>query len=516
MSTPAVDLAALSETQQLALQQYTSVTDQELDAALPLLQKCQWNAQIAITRFFDGDADTIDPAAEAARSLPPPTSRRQETLLDSFPLHGTRSNRFGLEEAPRITTPPESQLTRPAPLFLSILFLPFNLVSAVFSRLFSTVGWAFPFLPRLLDRIYPSQPARRRDTSGRQLLGPQETAARFVREFEEEYGVTHPPFFEGGYAQAFDLAKRDLKYLLIVLLSPEHDDTAPFVHSTLLSPDVISFVSDPQNNIICWAGSVQDAEAYSVSNALNVTKYPFAALICHTPSVSSTSMSIVARLAGPTPADALIQKLQQSMGRHSAELSRVRAQRAEQQASRSLREEQNSAYERSLAQDRERANKRRKEEAAREKAEREGREKEEAKARAARNLAQWKRWRIQSLPAEPGPDTKDAVRISVRLPDGERIIRRFGSDADIEQLYAFVECHDILQAESESEISEKEARPPEKYEHVYAFQLVSPMPREVYEVAKGGTIRERVGRSGNLIVERLVDEDEVEVEDGNE
>lgn len=45
-SSPAVNIANLSEDQQLALQQFTSVTDQELDAALPLLERCQWNAQV--------------------------------------------------------------------------------------------------------------------------------------------------------------------------------------------------------------------------------------------------------------------------------------------------------------------------------------------------------------------------------------------------------------------------------------------------------------------------------------
>jgi len=56
MPDPDFDITSLSEEQQLALQQFTSVTDSELNAAVPLLQKCQWNAQIAITRFFDGDA----------------------------------------------------------------------------------------------------------------------------------------------------------------------------------------------------------------------------------------------------------------------------------------------------------------------------------------------------------------------------------------------------------------------------------------------------------------------------
>ncbi|KAH0133016.1 hypothetical protein KCU67_g16549, partial [Aureobasidium melanogenum] len=108
---------------------------------------------------------------------------------------------------------------------------------------------------------------------------------RFIRDFEEEYNVEPNtiPFFENGYAQAFDLAKRDLKYLLVILLSPEHDDTAPFVRDTLLSPQIKEFIQNHVSDMIVWAGSVQDSEAYQVANALNVTKFPFTGLIVHTP-----------------------------------------------------------------------------------------------------------------------------------------------------------------------------------------------------------------------------------------
>ena len=46
MAPPEIDIAELSENQQLALQQFTSVTDQELEAAVPLLQRSEWNVQV--------------------------------------------------------------------------------------------------------------------------------------------------------------------------------------------------------------------------------------------------------------------------------------------------------------------------------------------------------------------------------------------------------------------------------------------------------------------------------------
>lgn len=505
MADGAIDLTSLTEEQQLALQQFTSVTDQELTAAVPLLQKCQWNAQIAITRFFDGDADTVDPAAEAAHAPPPQDSRRAETLMDSIPARSRRSPAHDL--APRVVPTPESQITQPVPFPFSILLLPFNLTYAICQRVFGAVGYVFPIVPRLLARFWSGRTSQPSRDAGRRPLNPRDTAARFMREFEEEYGVTHGtlPFHEGGYAQAFDIAKRDLKYLLVVLLSPEHDDTTPFVRDTLLSPDLVQFVKQPSNNIILWAGTVQDAEAYQVASALNITRFPYACLIVHTPSVSATAMSKIATSTGPVTSQDLIAKMQTAMQEHGQELERVRRQRQEQQASRNLRQEQESAYERSLAQDREKARRKKEEAEAHEKSEREERERAERKADEARKLFQWRRWRAQSIPPEPSTDVKDAVRMSLRLPNGERVIRKFSADADLEELYAFVECHDVLEDEA---VSEKDVEEPEGYRHEYSFRLVSPMPREVYGFEKGGSIRDRIGRSGNLIVEKIVEEEE--------
>jgi hypothetical protein len=48
MAGPAVDVAQLTSEQRLALQTYTSVTDQDLAAAIPLLQRSEWNVQVSI------------------------------------------------------------------------------------------------------------------------------------------------------------------------------------------------------------------------------------------------------------------------------------------------------------------------------------------------------------------------------------------------------------------------------------------------------------------------------------
>jgi FAS-associated factor 2 len=535
MADSAVDLTSLSADQQLALQQFTAVTAQDLKEAIPLLHRCQWNVQIAIARFFDGEPAEDPVAAAAQQPAAPADTRRAENLANNFEAaaRATSNNlrRPRIEPAPRVVPQPESQIDTRAPLVFSLLWAPVGLLYSLLARSLRFIGYFFPFLPRAWGRITASTirnpAAARRSAGGRRALPPRDTAARFIREFTEEYGENSLPFHEGSYASAFDAAKKDLKYLLVILLAPEHDLTPSFCTSTLLDPAVVSFLLDPNNNLILWAGSIADAEPYAVSAALNCTKHPFSALVVHTPSAGAGSMGIAARLAGPLTPAVYLRKLRAAMAAHDDTLSRARAQRSEQNASRSIRSQQDSAYERSLAVDRERKRKAEEEKKEKEREEKEALEAQAREERYAANLAVWRKWRAGRVKAEPAADApaKDVVRISLRLPSAERVVRRFHAEDGIEEVYAYVECYDILSGErgepgeggngmvAASEGKGDEADVDDDFEHAYAFRLVSPMPREVFDVKEGGSVGQRIGRSGNLIVEAISEEDDEEGEE---
>ena len=85
------------------------------------------------------------------------------------------------------------------------------------------------------------------------------------------------------------------------------------------------------------------------------------------------------------------------------------------------------------------------------------------------------------------------------MPEAARVMRKFRANDSIEELYAFVECYDYVRDGNVDEKAEK----PGSYEHEYGFRIVSTLPRVVYDVKGGGTIGEKVGRSGNLIVEEV-------------
>jgi FAS-associated factor 2 len=502
MSAP--DISQLTASQQEALQTYTSVTDQDPLAAIPILQRSEWNVQIAIARFFDGEPAT-DPLAEARAALPQTSSRQASNLHYDDLLSATRPR------ASPPARPPEDRvekvdtsaanMTQHQPSFLlSVLLTPFNIMYRVFSTVLGPFGFLVPsFVSRIFARLltHRTRPMRR-------MLPPADNARRFIREFSEEYGEDHSlPFIESGFNLTLDNAKKNLKFLLVVLLSPNHDDNSTYVRETLLHPSLKAFLSTHSDDIMLWGGNVQDPEAYQVSTSLSCTKFPFAALICQTNDTGSSGMTVVMRAVGPLPASELVRKLEATITTQQAQLRSARSQRAEQQASRNLRDEQDSAYERSLAQDRERARQRREEQEAQARAEREAREAAEAEENKRMKVEQWRRWRAQSLPAEPDSSATDVLRISIRMPSGDRVVRKFRSEADLEELYAFVECYEV-------QPSDEQVEEPAEYEHKYAFRLVSPMPRTVFELKGGGSVGQRIGRGGNLIVEPIDEGDDEE------
>lgn len=414
------------------------------------------------------------------------------------------------DPAPRIV--PTQPITRRSGWFLNIIMTPigwgWTATSAIFRTIFYILSWLpAPLRPRAITRGLTTG---FKSSNGRRMLMPRDTAARFKREFEEEYGANELPFYEGGLAQAYDLAKKDLKFLIVCLLSPEHDATEKFIKETLLDTTVIDFLKDPTNNIILWGGNILDSEAFQVGVEYNCNKFPFSALVCLTPKEGSTRMGIVKRLAGPIPSETYISEIQGALEKYGGELAAVRAERVANEVARTIRTEQDNAYERSLAIDRERSRKQREAAQAAEEAEKVAKERAEAAALREEKRRQWRAWRATKILPEPPAGDKNVVRVAIKLPGqsgGGRVVRRFPADAMLEELYAFVECYGV-EVDQDEDNSDREQ--PEDYEHEYSFRVASNLPRQVYQPSTTTTIGEKVGRSGNLIVEDFTDESDEE------
>jgi FAS-associated factor 2 len=212
-------------------------------------------------------------------------------------------------------------------------------------------------------------------------------------------------------------------------------------------------------------------------------------------------MSVIAPLAGLLPPSEFLSKIRRAVEKHAPILGQLRSERAERDSVRSLREQQDSAYERSLARDRERAQQKREQEAKQKQEEAAARKVQGEKEHAAQNLEQWKLWRASRMRPTPAAGSKDAVNVRIKLPGGGMEVQRFDGGLDVEEIYAFVECKDILDTAMSKEASE-----PKDFMHEYTFRLVSPMPRVEYDLEDSGSIRERLGRNATLHVEAIDNE----------
>ncbi|KAI7893935.1 thioredoxin-like protein [Mucor mucedo] len=430
-----------------------------MDESIRILAQNNWNLEAAVQNRYtptDRHATTIYEEEDADS----PSS--SSALLGHTPNRPTNHHRIS-----------------------SFFMWPFNLAWKFSWRLFQLTA-------RLLYR--PSITAPRRDA--------RSEADRFLRDFESTYGTTHPDFFEGGYTQALNVAKRDLVFLLVFLSSEEHDDHDAFCRTTLTNPQLIDFLR--QHHILLWGGNVRYTEAFQVSNTLQATTYPFLAIIAlHTSSGTTTQkMAVLDRLEGPVTPAAVIRRLETAMAR--TDLSQLRRERDQRETERRLREEQDHAYQASLLADREKERKLKWERERERLAELE-------RQRQAQAKQQYIRYLCQKLKNHHEEEEGKMAKISFRLANGERVIHKFKGSDSLESLYEFIEAYPYLK---ENGVVQEEEEPPENYTHRFGFTIHSSFPKTVYPPDPNTKIEDQKGLwpSATLIVDITDEEDEEEEE----
>lgn len=166
---------------------------------------------------------------------------------------------------------------------LQLLALPFTLILYALSSAISLIARLFGVRPNL-----PSFSLRFPSAQHTRVLDPRQAAEHFVRDLEEETGNTAtysvasgvqigpssmaststsspsrrslPNFHIGSYESALSLAKEQMKPLLVVLISSEHDDAAAFKKETLCDTDLLTTLEN--KNFITWGGDVKYKDAY--------------------------------------------------------------------------------------------------------------------------------------------------------------------------------------------------------------------------------------------------------------
>lgn len=282
----------------------------------------------------------------------------------------------------------------------------------------------------------PNNGTGRRRISNNDFSRPEEDVADFIADFDAKYGRDHVPFHSGSYSRALEEAKRDLRFLLVYLHCPSHQDTEQFCRQTLASPILKAFAVNM--NVIVWACSVETSEGYRVSQALRESCYPFLALIV----LRQNKMMVVGRVEGGymTP-EALCERLEIVIRDNEAYIVAASAERAERNINAEIRQEQDAAFQETLRMDQERERLKREAEEAKRREEEEERARQQAEVERKETIRRQKIELASEIPEEPNQDDQEAVRIVIKLPEGQRLERRFYKHQSLKYLYYYVFCH---------------------------------------------------------------------------
>ncbi|KAI8904650.1 ubiquitin-related domain-containing protein [Entophlyctis helioformis] len=229
--------------------------------------------------------------------------------------------------------------------------------------------------------------------------------------------------------------------------------------------------------------------------------------------LQGSRMVVLHRFEGLLSTEHIINKLRRLMDRFDPQLAGARADSRD--SARLIREQQDAAYQESLRADREKARR------AQEEQERQRREQEELERQERERLERIevssqprsnglapphalacllfhatqrrKQRKIEiaaALPAEPAATDSDLAKLGIRLPNGQRLIRRFRADDTVQLLCDFIETHDLSPLDLETD-----------------FVVVTPFPRKVFRDMSQTLRAAGLYPNASIVVEERIDDD---------
>ena len=272
---------------------------------------------------------------------------------------------------------------------------------------------------------------------------PDADARKFVEGFTTRYGDGHPQFVQRSYVAAVRQAHLQGQFLLVYLHSPMHENTDAFCRNILRKPNL---ARTWDNSFVCWSGSVHDVDAYNLSVQLQVTSYPFLALLV---AKNEREVMVADKVhGGVLTENMLLQRFHGVTMRYQSHITQIQNQQRQRAESMSLRQEQDREYRESEQQDRLRREQREREEQEQREAEQiriqQAQEEEQRAAASAANKAtilQQKRERVQPEPAVGGDSGGDVCTLRLQLPSGMKLNRRFLKHNTVNDLTNWLDVH---------------------------------------------------------------------------
>ncbi|KAI6652307.1 FAS-associated factor 2 [Oopsacas minuta] len=299
----------------------------------------------------------------------------------------------------------------------------------------------------------------------------------FKTEFNRKYSENHYDFFTGTYGAALAKAKSEIRFLLVYLHSPKHNDTDVFCRD-ILSSDMVACLL-VQYNVLLWGVSVRSLEGKRVSRILRENTYPFMALILS----HNHHMEVVHRFEGYENREVFVERLRIVLEQQDNYLLVTRNEIQTLNQNRQLRDEQDREYQDSMATDIERKRKQQeeKEDQLREELELD-KIREEAKLKRADT--ERRKSELVTYFSENQTDGPDSIEIRFKFPNDKPVSNRFLQDHPVSRLYDFV-----FSSENSPD----------------NFQIAMNLPRKVLDANNGEQTLKNVGitKSCTLFVEDL-------------
>lgn len=308
------------------------------------------------------------------------------------------------------------------------------------------------------------------------------------------------------FDKCHEASQRDFDFLLVVLVD---DRSSSFVENILLSEQFRDFFNKTtgsnKDTQIYISNIEKSPEAFEVSKAYKAKRFPYVCLlgnVSNNPAVMS-SMSIMYKsnlYLGDSEEDLsqtvnrMFRHINKCLTNYGPQLVTKKYDKQEIELSRLIKEKQDEAYLESLQQDKVK------------KEEKERKLKEEISNKNLHNLkigylthltsSEWFLKRVEDIAP------KDLVRVSIKLPNGKRVIQKFLKTAPLKEVHLFVE---LQLFDEPDDVEAVDMEPDEYYGYFeFGFELFKPLPKvtlpsSMLSIEEFGELRS----GDNILVEYL-------------
>lgn len=402
-----------------------------VDEARQFLEASNGNLEVAISLFYDnGGLAPINPSPEASGSRPLPTpiapphqSSRPlrkalvEEMLDEY----TQDLVNSASMAPRVNEQPPVYRLKP----FFIFSLPLHITDILMGLIYKIP------VPRFLN--VSQQIQRRLDLT-------KSGVANVFKDVQSHV-------LNESYNGAFDKAKGEYKNLAVCLLSEFQEIPESVLENLKKLMD--------RDDLYLWVGYVSSSEAFRVAQSLHVESFPSIVVISPTPKTANSNVVVMEQIYHWTPSSEpsdLYTKIPIALEDHNPKLLALKLERQNLDFDRSIRKDQDSAYQRSLEADQQRAQ-----------------EKERKDKWIHRVFTNYDKYTSATFNPEG-----TTARVSLRLPDGRRVNLKLPETSQIRDIYDIV----FAALNSEQRPAELKSDLDETYEGEYGFVLMSTVLRK--------------------------------------